>query len=364
MFQPLHSVGGFLALELLTVPTLGPALCQALGYQDEDDPGFILDQEGSWEMCTQEVFQAQRSQLMGLLVLGSLEGFESVLDWLLFWEVLSWEDYEDLSLQGQPFSHLARCLLDIVLRAVHSCCGCPGGPRPVPPAPWLLGPPLPHAACDLRNHLPATIRRLHRHAEGVLDVAQEQGFISLYECDEIMLPIFTRQARRPLDLATVRAKVLAAFLLQHVQELPVPSGLPSEVPVMGQRLCLEEIFTENILEIQTQAGMAGPLQKSPATLVLEELFSIHGHVSEDADTVLVVGEAGSSKSTLQQLHLPWAVGRAFQEVLFIFPFSCRQLQHMAKLLSVQTLLFELAIGLTLANRTSPRSFLTILTASS
>lgn len=64
-------------------------------------------------MCTQEVFQVQRSQLMGLLVLGFLEGFERVLDWLLFWEVLFWEDFEGLSLRGQPLSHLARCLLDI-----------------------------------------------------------------------------------------------------------------------------------------------------------------------------------------------------------------------------------------------------------
>lgn len=50
---------------------------------------------------------------MGLLVLGFLEGFERVLDWLLFWEVLFWEDFEGLSLRGQPLSHLARCLLDI-----------------------------------------------------------------------------------------------------------------------------------------------------------------------------------------------------------------------------------------------------------
>lgn len=109
----------------------------------------------------------------------------------------------------------------------------------------------------------------------------------------------------------------------------------------AENLCLEEIYTENVLEIRTEVGTAEPPQKSPATLGLEDLFSTRGHLNEDADTVLVVGEAGSGKSTLlQQLHLLWATGRDFQEFLFVFPFSCRQLQCIAEPLSVRTLLFE------------------------
>ena len=109
----------------------------------------------------------------------------------------------------------------------------------------------------------------------------------------------------------------------------------------AENLCLEEIYTENVLEIRKEVGVARPLQQSPATLGLEGLFGASGHLNEDADTVLVVGEAGSGKSTLlQQLHLLWAAGRDFQEFLFVFPFSCRQLQCVAKPLSVQTLLFE------------------------
>lgn len=109
----------------------------------------------------------------------------------------------------------------------------------------------------------------------------------------------------------------------------------------AENLCLEEIYTENVLEIRTEVGAAEPPQKSPAALGLEDLFSARGHLNEDADTVLVVGEAGSGKSTLlQQLHLQWATGRDFQEFLFVFPFSCRQLQCIAKPLSVRTLLFE------------------------
>ena len=109
----------------------------------------------------------------------------------------------------------------------------------------------------------------------------------------------------------------------------------------ADNLCLEEVYTENVLEIRTELGVAGPPPKSPATLGLGELFSTCGHLNEDADTVLVVGEAGSGKSTLlQRVHLLWTTGRHFREFLFVFPFSCRQLQRVAKPLSVQTLLFE------------------------
>ena len=109
----------------------------------------------------------------------------------------------------------------------------------------------------------------------------------------------------------------------------------------AETLCLEEVYTENVLEIQTEVGVAGPSQQSPTTLGLEELFSTRDHFNKEADTVLVVGEAGSGKSTLlQQLHLLWALGQAFQEFLFVFPFSCRQLQCLAKPLCMRTLLFE------------------------
>ncbi|XP_004744216.1 nucleotide-binding oligomerization domain-containing protein 2 isoform X1 [Mustela putorius furo] len=324
-------------------------------------------------MCTQEAFQAQRGQLVGLLVSGSLEGFESILDWLLSWEVLSWEDYEGLSLLGQPLSHLARRLLDTVWN--KGTWGCEQLIAAIQEAQTdyqarelssCWDPHSPHPARDLQSHRPAIVRRLHGHVEGVLDLAWEHGFISQYECDEIRLPIFTssQRARRLLDLATVKANGLAAFLLRHVQKLPVSLALPFEDAACkkymsklrttisaqsrflstydgAENLCLEEIYTENVLEIRTERGPAGLPQKSPVTLGLEELFGTRGHLNEEADTVLVVGEAGSGKSTLlQQMQLLWASGRDFQEFLFVFPFSCRQLQCVAKPLSVQTLLFE------------------------
>ncbi|XP_055477495.1 nucleotide-binding oligomerization domain-containing protein 2 isoform X2 [Psammomys obesus] len=324
-------------------------------------------------MCSQEDFQAQRSQLVALLVSGSLEGFESILDWLLSWDVLSWEDYEGLSLPGQPLSHSARRLLDTVCS--KGAWGCQKLLEAVQEAQanshtselhgyWDTGSL--HPTRDLQRHRPAIVRRLYNHVEAVLELAREGGLLSQYECDEIRLPIFTssQRARRLLDLATVKANGLAAFLLQHIKELPASLCLPCEAAECqkfisklrtmvsaqsrflstydgSENLCLEDIYTENTLELRTEVGMAGTLRKSPALLGLEELFGTHGHLNKDADTVLVVGEAGSGKSTLlQRLHLLWATGQSFQEFLFVFPFSCRQLQCMAKPLSLRTLLFE------------------------
>ncbi|KAM5133415.1 nucleotide-binding oligomerization domain-containing protein 2 isoform 1-T2 [Callospermophilus lateralis] len=325
------------------------------------------------EMCSQEAIQAQRSHLVGLLVSGSLEGFESILDWLLSWEVLSWEDYESLSLPGQPLSRLARCLLDTV--GNKGAWGCEklvaalqeaqaGGQSPEPRGGW--DPHSLHPARDLQSHRPAIVRRLYSHVEAVLDLVRERGFISQYECDDIRLPIFTssQRARRLLDLAAVKANGLAAFLLRHILELPVPLPLPlvaaecrkyisklrSTVSAQSrclstydgaENLCLDDVYTENTLELRTEVGTAGALHKSPATLGLEELFRAQGHLNKDADTVLVVGEAGSGKSTLlQRLHLLWATGQHFQDFLFVFPFSCRQLQCVTRRLSLRTLIFE------------------------
>ncbi|EPY82141.1 nucleotide-binding oligomerization domain-containing protein 2, partial [Camelus ferus] len=403
-------------------------------------------------MCSHEAFQAQRSQLVELLVSGSLEGFESILDWLLSWEVLSWEDYEGFSLLGQPLSHLARRLLDTVWN--KGGWGCEQLITAVQKSqadsqpPELSGcwdPHSPHPVRDFQRHRPAIVRRLYSHVEDVLDRTQEQGFISRYESDEIRLPIFTSSQRVKTSRSREAEQGLGVYkgpsgksvgkvmseswdmegslqLVDPVRKMRVRGWVSSRnmirgsgllwmfscklasgsssmqdqgqaqqfcgvSPLSGQasssswyrliwfffrlpdaackkymtklrttvsaqsrflstydgaeNLCLEEIYTENVLEIRTEAGTAGPPQQSPATLRLEELFSTRGHINGDADTVLVVGEAGSGKSTLlQQLHLLWASGRGFQEFLFVFPFSCRQLQCLAKPLSMQMLLFE------------------------
>lgn len=153
-------------------------------------------------MCAQDAFQTQRSQLVELLVSGSLEGFESILDRLLSREVLSWEDYEGLSLVGQPISHLARRLLDTIWnKGTWGCEQLTAAVREAqadsqpPELPSSWDPHSPHPARDLQSHRPAIVRRLYGHVEGVLDLTQQRGFISQYETDEIRRPIFTSSQR-------------------------------------------------------------------------------------------------------------------------------------------------------------------------
>lgn len=172
------------------------------------------------EMCSVDDFQAQRSQLVALLVSGSLEGFESILDWLLSWEVLSWEDYEGLHLPGQPLSHLARSLLDTVwnkgswgcqkLIAAVQRAQADGHP---PEFHGCWDPHSLHPARDLQSHRPAVVRRLYNHVEAVLDLAREQGFLSQYECDEVRLPIFTSSQR--VRLPALGGRIHRKTVLSH-----------------------------------------------------------------------------------------------------------------------------------------------------
>ncbi|XP_051835786.1 nucleotide-binding oligomerization domain-containing protein 2 isoform X1 [Antechinus flavipes] len=325
-------------------------------------------------MCTQEFFQAQRSQLVGQLALRSLENFESILDYLLSWEVLTWEDYESVSLPGQPLSTLARRLLDIIWNKSGQSCELlfaavkkaeETEEQTEPPRLWSQDVASP--AQDLQRHRPVIVRKIYGHVEGILDLLLERGFITKYECDEIRLPIFTssQRARRLLDFAKVKENGVAQFLLQHVHQLPVlPAPFPDATACQKYRaklkatvsaqsrflstydgtenLYLEDIYTENILEVRKGGGGGGaPGQKGCDTVELPDIFSDSGCVNEHADTVLLVGEAGSGKSTLlQQLHRLWATGRLFHRFLFVFPFSCRQLQYVDKPVSVKTLLFE------------------------
>ncbi|XP_020840821.1 nucleotide-binding oligomerization domain-containing protein 2 isoform X1 [Phascolarctos cinereus] len=324
-------------------------------------------------MCTQEFFQAQRSQLVGRLALRSLENFESILDYLLSWEVLTWEDYESVSLPGQPLSTLARRLLDIVWNKGGQSCEllfaavrkAEGADEQTEPGnQWSQNVSCP--AQDLQRHRPVIVRKIYGHVEGILDLLLEHGFITKYECDEIRLPIFTssQRARRLLDFAKVKDNGVAQFLLQHIHQLPVlPAPFPDDIAYKKymaklkstvssqsrflstydgtENLCLEDIYTDNILEIRKDLSVSASSQKCHDIVELPDIFGDSGCINEDADTVLLVGEAGSGKSTLlQQLHLLWATGRHFQDFLFVFPFTCRQLQSVDKPVSMQTLLFE------------------------
>ncbi|XP_028257493.1 nucleotide-binding oligomerization domain-containing protein 2 isoform X2 [Parambassis ranga] len=100
-------------------------------------------------------------------------------------------------------------------------------------------------------------------------------------------------------------------------------------------MSLDDIYTEGQLEL------AHDCVDISAPLGLEDVVGSAGTVNEEADTVLVSGEAGSGKSTLlQRLHLLWARGAALQDFLLLFPFSCRRLNSESRDMSVQELVFQ------------------------
>lgn len=100
-------------------------------------------------------------------------------------------------------------------------------------------------------------------------------------------------------------------------------------------MSLDDIYTDGQLELAEHCPDAhGPIG-------LEDIIGEVGTVNNEADTVLLSGEAGSGKSTLlQRLHLLWARGTALQEYLLLFPFSCRRLNSELSELSMKELLFQ------------------------
>ncbi|XP_075693039.1 nucleotide-binding oligomerization domain-containing protein 2 isoform X1 [Rhinoderma darwinii] len=105
-------------------------------------------------------------------------------------------------------------------------------------------------------------------------------------------------------------------------------------------MCLENIYTESVLEIPKNSNNSDNMQGSQKQDLLS-VFNVQGIINDNADTVLILGDAGSGKSTLlQQIQHLWADGQAFQNFCFIFPFSCRRLCCITKPMSLKTLLYE------------------------
>lgn len=81
-------------------------------------------------------------------------------------------------------------------------------------------------------------------------------------------------------------------------------------------------------------------EREVIALGLQDVVGIPGTLNEEADTILVSGEAGTGKSTLlQRLHQLWARGTLLTDVLMLFPFSCRKLNAEQRILSLKELLF-------------------------
>ncbi|XP_053555491.1 nucleotide-binding oligomerization domain-containing protein 2 [Bombina bombina] len=321
-------------------------------------------------MSAQQLISIQRSQLVATLGGGSVETFERLLDYLLSWDVLTWEEYENVSVVGHPLSKLVRDLLDIICCKCEENCSLFNDALTEAEKVHVELSPLkaPEDLSQLTQHLqkqrPQIVRIIHNYVDSVFQHLLEHDCISKYEAEAIRLPIFStsQQARRLLDLLRVKNNETAQCLIHFINSLekeaaPVPDfcadyqkKLKCTISAQTQFLstydgaenvCLEDIYIDSVLELSVNSNTSTSMQSSQNPMGFHDILNSQGIINKNADTILVLGDAGSGKSTLlQQIHNLWAEGKAFHSFAFIFPFSCRRLRCIGKEVSLKTLLFE------------------------
>ncbi|XP_034536341.1 nucleotide-binding oligomerization domain-containing protein 2 [Notolabrus celidotus] len=332
-------------------------------------------------MCAQELVLKQRTQILhALCSSGSAEHLEQVLDILFAQGELIWEDYQNIQVPGRALYTNARQLLDLVYtKGVHTCGIFLAALEQV--LPEERGDGISFSGCcselkekdenqntsaqTLLTQRPILVSKLQGCIEDALKTLVVSGHFTSADSHEVLVPLYTpsQQARRLLDHVRSKGESAVNVLLQYIQQkqdsgLPLNQeklSLPKEFIRYQKKLSsslsaqscflstyggtshmsLDDIYTEGQLEL---AHHCVDVQRP---LGLEDIVGAVGTVNEEADTVLVSGEAGSGKSTLlQRLHLLWARGAAFQDFLLLFPFSCRGLYSQQRELSVQELLFQ------------------------
>ncbi|XP_073320638.1 nucleotide-binding oligomerization domain-containing protein 2 isoform X2 [Pagrus major] len=298
-------------------------------------------------MSVQELVLKQRTEILhALCSSGSAEHLEQVLDILLAQGELSWEEYQNIQVlpeaKGVGLS-LSGCLSNLEGREEYQST----------------------SSQTLLTQRPSLVSELQGCTDGALKALLASGLFTTADCDDVCLPIHTpsQQARRLLDHVRSKGESAAKIVLQYIQqkqesgslltqETPTPpkefvkyqKKLSSSVSAQScflstyggtSHMRLDDIYTEGQLELDHYSADAHE------SLGLEDIVGTAGTVNEEADTVLVSGEAGSGKSTLlQRLHLLWARGTALQDFLLLFPFSCRRLNSEQREVSVQELLFQ------------------------
>uniref|UniRef100_A0A672GMU9 Nucleotide-binding oligomerization domain containing 2 n=1 Tax=Salarias fasciatus TaxID=181472 RepID=A0A672GMU9_SALFA len=332
-------------------------------------------------MSDQDFVLKQRTEILhALCSSGSAEPLEKILDILLSQGELTWEDYQNVQVPGRPLYTSARQLLDLVYIKGVDACGCfLSALREVKPE--ALGACPSFTGCssaledtgetqgssaqNLLAQRPSLVNKLQGCIDGALEALLDSGYFTESDCNEVRLPLHTptQQARCLLDHVRSKGESAATAVLQYLQqkeECGSPTFLDNATPpkeflkyqkklsssVSAQscflstygrtsHMSLDDIYTEGHLEFAQDCADAH------VPLGLEGIVGKVGTINEEADTVLVSGEAGSGKSTLlQRLHLLWARGVALQDFLLLFPFSCRRLNSEEKELSVQELLFQ------------------------
>ncbi|XP_069822038.1 nucleotide-binding oligomerization domain-containing protein 2 [Dendropsophus ebraccatus] len=319
-------------------------------------------------MSSLQTVQTNRSHLVPTLAGGSVEKYERLLDHLLSQSVLNWEDYEGLSLVGQPLSTLVRCLLDTITSKGETACkhfldALHKVENSVHEDQICLQSPedLPQPSQYLQRERPTIVNLIHNYINAILQKLVEQRYITQIETEHIQLPIFStpQKARRLLDLLRIKGDEPARYLIELIHTLgngqvaqvtdvclAYQTKLKTTISAQSKFLStydgtenmrLDDIYTESILEIPKNSNNLQGFENQD----LLSIFNAQGLINDNADTILILGDAGSGKSTLlQRIQHLWADGQAFQNFCFIFPFSCRRLCCITKPISLKTLLYE------------------------
>lgn len=183
-------------------------------------------------MCAQHLVLKQRTELLGALCCGGTnEPLDYVLDLLLSWDVLVWEDYHNVQGLSKPLSSKTRDLLDLVYTKGEEACSlllaafdqvlpeaqkaglCFGkgisGQRNFKKTPA-------NASEALLNERPAMVNKIRDHLDGALDALMESGCFTSQDCDEVLLPVYTRSQKvsNRLDLSFLWVPVVGTFFVQ------------------------------------------------------------------------------------------------------------------------------------------------------
>lgn len=330
-------------------------------------------------MSGQEFLLKQRTEILhSLCSSGSSETLEKILDILLSHGELTWEDYQNVQVPGRSLYTNARQLLDLVHMKGVDACGCfltalqEVKPEVLGACPLLTGCSPEDkgetnctSAQNLLTQRPSLVHKLQGCIDGALQALLKSSYFTVSDCNEVRLPPYTptQQARCLLNLVRSKGESAASFIQWFIQQkqesgsstYPYSTSLSKEFLKYKKKLSssvsaqscflstyggtghmsLDDIYIEGQLEFSEDCGDAH------RHLSLETIVDKVGMMNEEADTVLVSGEAGSGKSTLlQRMHSLWARGVGLQDFVLLFPFSCRRLNSEEREISVQELLFK------------------------
>ncbi|TWW67433.1 Nucleotide-binding oligomerization domain-containing protein 2 [Takifugu flavidus] len=291
-------------------------------------------------MRVQDLVLNQRTEILRVLCSsGSAEPVEHVTDILLSQGELTWEDYQSIHVSGRPLYTNARQLLDVVYLKGESSCGLfLEALKKVLPEEQPAGFSFPDHWSDPEKLFS------HQHTspqptvkESVCHYAHPPSRAKGEAAAKFLLE-YIQQGEESGSILNKKTQTVSREFLKFQKKLR--SSLSAQSCFLStyggtSHMSLDDIYTDGQLELsEVCPDVHGPIG-------LKDITGEVGTINEEADTVLVSGEAGSGKSTLlQRLHLLWAREAALLEYLLLFPFSCRRLNTELSELSFKELLFQ------------------------